>query len=269
MASVSTDRLGLKVFNVLVFLFFFSSSLYSVIAPGSEAGQKLTYLTPAPWGFYVWSLIDLLLLGTVIIQFFDVGHEAVVEGLGFNFAIIGLLNSAWVWFFHHNHHIIGFIVVILLTLAVSATYWKLKTQNPPKNGVSAVFVHLPFSLWHAYSIVLLLITGATVFGRDKAHQHAGLGSKIAACVAIVFLASTSVGYAFHSNQGDIAGAAVIAFELIAIFVAQQHPRVIHWFALGGFIVSLLAIVKAVFYTARNPSLTGDDGERAPLIAGSS
>ena len=106
--------------------------------------EKLTYLTPAPWGFYVWSLIDLLLIGTVVVQFFDAGSEAVVEGLGFNFAIIGLLNAGWVWLFHHGHHIIGFIVVILLTLAVSATYWKLKTQNPPKTGIAAVFVHLPF-----------------------------------------------------------------------------------------------------------------------------
>jgi hypothetical protein len=48
---------------------------------------------------------------------------------------------------------------------------------------------------------------------------------------------------------------------------QPHPRLIHWFALAGFIVSLLAIVKALFYTARNPSLVSDDGERAPLIAG--
>ena len=28
------------------------------------------------------------------------------------------------------------------------------------------------------------------------------------------------GYAFHSSQGDIAGAAVIAFELLAIFVGE-------------------------------------------------
>jgi hypothetical protein len=48
---------------------------------------------------------------------------------------------------------------------------------------------------------------------------------------------------------------------------QPHPKVIHWFALTGFIISLLAILKAAFFTARSPSLA-DDGERAPLIAGS-
>lgn len=74
----------------------------------------------------------------------------------------------------------------------------------------------------------MVIAGAQVFGKDALHQKAGLASKIAAVVAIAFLTSTSVGYAFHSGRGDVAGAAVIAFELLAIFTAHRHPAVIHW-----------------------------------------
>ncbi|KAL7008292.1 hypothetical protein EMMF5_002021 [Cystobasidiomycetes sp. EMM_F5] len=266
MARSVTDGLALKVVNVLVFAFFFGTNLYSVLSPGSPT--KTTYITPAQYGFYVWTLIDLLLLGTVIFQFFDAGYEPVVEGVGWRFAIIGLLNGIWSTLFHHGHYVIGFIFTLLLALAVSTVYWELKVRHPPKTTASAIFVHLPFSLWHAYSVFLIVLTAFAAFSKDKHHQHASLATRVLAIIALAFLGSTSVAYAFHSSRGDVAGAAVIAFELSAIFVNQTHPKTIHWVALAAFIVSLLAIVKAVFYTARNPSLVGDDGERAPLIAGS-
>jgi len=239
--------------------------LYSVLYPGSPS--KITYLTPAQYGFYVWSLIDLLLLGTVIFQFFDAGYEPVIEGVGWRFAIIGILNGVWSTLFHRGHYVVGFVFTLLLALAVSTVYWELKVRHPPKTNSAAIFVHLPFSLWHAYSVFLVVLTAFTAFSKDKHSQHATIAPKVVGILALVFLASTSVSYAFHSRKGDIAGAAVIAWELLAIYVNQPHPKLIHWFALAGFIVSLLAIVKAVFYTARSPALT-DDGERAPLIAGS-
>lgn len=118
----------------LVFVFFFSSSLYSVLTPGGA--PKTTYITPAAWGVshrlprqltghkpptdvlpciatetnaqtYVWTLIDILLLGLVVVQFTDAGYEPVIEGLGFRFAIIGVLNAVFVWLNHHNHYIVG------------------------------------------------------------------------------------------------------------------------------------------------------------------
>lgn len=261
-----TERLPLKVVNVLVFIFFFGSNLYSVLYPG--APTKTSYLTPATYSFYVWTLIDLLLLGTVILQFFDAGFEPIIEGIGFRFAIIGVLNGIWVSLFHHGHYIVGFVFVVLLSLAVSTVYWDMKNRFPPKNHLSAIFVSLPFSLWHAYSIFLVVLTGFTAFSKDKHTHDAGIATKLIGVIAICFLASTSVGYAFHSSKGDIAGAAVIAWELLAIYINQPHPKVIKWFALASFIISLLAIVKTAFYTARSPSLIDDGGERAPLIAGS-
>lgn len=275
----------------------------------------------------------------VVVQFFAAGHEvgtagrvdleladgrsqAVVEGLGFKFAIVGLLNAVWVWLFHHNHHVLGFIVVILLTLAISGVYWELKTTHPPKNKISAIFVHLPFCessviYFEAAFTAAYALRNSFVARLERLQPHSdrcyplrprqgtpacwpqqqdcclhchrlpGFDERVRAAGQYKHSSADALGsgYAFHSSQGDIAGAAVIAFELLAIFVgksvncssrhsshfplpAQQHPKIIHWFALGGFVVSLLAIVKAVFYTARNPSLVGDDGERAPLIAGS-
>lgn len=112
---------------------------------------------------------------------------------------------------------VGFVFAVLTTLAISQLYWDLKTKYPPKTTASALLVHLPFSLWHAYSVFLVVLTGFTAFGRDKHTHGAGVVTKVFAVIALVFLTSTSVGYAFHSNKGDIAGAAVIAYELLAIY----------------------------------------------------
>ncbi|KAK4047854.1 hypothetical protein OIO90_006015, partial [Microbotryomycetes sp. JL221] len=70
------DHLALKLANVAVFIFLFSSGLYSAMSPAGHGGKD-TYITPAPYVFYTWSLIDLLLLGYVVYQFFDESHDAI------------------------------------------------------------------------------------------------------------------------------------------------------------------------------------------------
>jgi hypothetical protein len=40
-----------------------------------------------------WTLINALLLGFVIFQFTDAGHEPVVDGIGWRFAGVGILNA--------------------------------------------------------------------------------------------------------------------------------------------------------------------------------
>lgn len=57
--------------------FFFSSHMYSVIGP--DAHTKTSYLAPAAYSFWIWTLIDLLLLGMVVVQFTDAGFSPVVE----------------------------------------------------------------------------------------------------------------------------------------------------------------------------------------------
>lgn len=52
--------------------------MYSVLGPA--APTKTSYLSPAAYSFYIWTLIDLLLLGTVIVQFTDAGFAPIVEG---------------------------------------------------------------------------------------------------------------------------------------------------------------------------------------------
>ena len=114
----------------------FGSNTYGSVA--GYGGNKETYITPASYTFYVWSVINvcklllsepsfsgadqgtrIVLLGYVIIQFFDrrsplfsvpchhlikllfaaEGYQPIVEGVGWRFAGVALLNAVFVWFF--------------------------------------------------------------------------------------------------------------------------------------------------------------------------
>lgn len=101
-------------------------------------------------------------------------------------------------------------------------------------------------------------------------------------LAFVFLESTAAGYAFATSQGDPAGAAVIAWALFSIckpssadlpcvtntaIVIHQEVPFIRWSAFVFFILSLFAVIKALYSSYRGGGGILHDEERAPLIPG--
>ncbi|GAA5878512.1 hypothetical protein JCM8547_008436 [Rhodosporidiobolus lusitaniae] len=259
------DHLLLKVVNILTFVFLFSSNTYGAFQP--HAAGRDTYFTPASYVFYTWTLIDLLLLGYVIYQFLDNSHDT-IHGVGWRFALVGILNAIFVHVFVTRHFIVAFIFALLLASSVSTIYYSLSAHYKPKGLGDALFVHLPFSLWHAWSIVTVLISAFALFTHGNHHSHPSVLSRILVVVAEAFLGLTAVGYAFRDRRGDIAGAAVLAFTLFGIY-DNQHDKVIKYFALASAIVSLLAVVKSLYFTvvARDGAIAlGEDDERRPLVA---
>ncbi|GAA6043856.1 hypothetical protein JCM8097_001190 [Rhodosporidiobolus ruineniae] len=257
------DHLLLKVVNVLAFVFLFSSNTYGALQPHSYGRD--TYFTPADYVFYTWTIIDFLLLGYVIYQFVDGSHDT-VHGVGWRFPLVGVLNSIFIHVFVSGHYIVAFIFALLLASSVSTIYYSLSAHYRPKGLGDVLFVHLPFSLWHAWSIVIVLISGFALFTHGNHHSHPSVVSRILVVAAEAFLAITAVGYSFRDRRGDIAGAAVLTWTLAGIW-DHQHDKVIHYGALAAFIVSLLAVVKSLWFTfARSGEVTGTGEERRPLVA---
>jgi len=256
-----TDNLALKLVNILTYVFLFGSNTYSSVE--GIAGHKETYITPASYTFYVWTLINFLLLGYVILQFFEAGYSPIINHIGYRFPGVALLNAIFVWFFSNGHYILAFITSVFLALVISHVYYDLK--NISSNAITTkLFVHLPFSLWHAFSVLLLFISGFAAFGKSTT-KHAGIFTDVFVCIALAFLSSTSIGYAFNGAQGDVAGAAVICFGLFGVFSEHRHPALIHWFALGAAIVSAFSVIKALATQFRKDSSVIADDERAPLV----
>lgn len=264
--SESNHALAIKILNVIVFIFFFGSNLYSSLGGPSTGyySQKETYITPAPETFWIWTVINLLFLGFVIFQFFEAGTKATVDVVGWRFAAIGILQSIWIHLFVGHHYILAFIFAIIVASVVSHVYWDLRSASI-QSKVELLFVRLPFSLLHAYLVFLLVLNAFTAFGVDKSDHPAGIVTKVLVDIALICLAFTAIGYAFESDKGDMAGALVIALELAGVFARQNHPQSIHWVALFSFILTLFAVLKALYFNVRSSRINLTDSERAPLI----
>ncbi|GAA6003411.1 uncharacterized protein JCM10292_001574 [Rhodotorula paludigena] len=258
------ENLPLKIVNILTFVFLFGSNTYGSLTPYGTGRD--TYFTPEAWVFYTWTIIDVLLLGYVIYQFFDGSHE-VVHGVGWRFPLVGILNAIFVHVFVTRHYIVAFIFAILVASTVSTIYYSLSAHLHAKSAGDALFVHLPFSLWHAWSIVTVFISGFALFTHSH-KNHPSVISIVLVVAAEAFLTLTAVGYALRSREGDAAGAAVLFATLVGIF-QHQHNDVIRYCALAGAIVSGVAIAKSLYFTfvARDRGVSlGSDDERRPLVA---
>ncbi|KAI5476861.1 putative membrane permease [Pseudohyphozyma bogoriensis] len=264
----NTDNLLLKIVNVVVFAFFFSSNLYGNLGGhGYHFHGPDTYITPASYVFQIWGLIVLLLLGFVIYQFFDSAQPAVL-GIGWRFALLGVLNAVFVHLWVQGLYLIAFIFSILVAASVSAIYYSLTTKHHAKTDVDAILVHLPFSLWHAWSLVMIFISAFAAFaGHDGHNHHPNVLVLVLVILTEIFFALTALGYVFSSKKGDIAGAIVLAWTLFGIYDRQGND-LISFFALGCAILACVAILKALYFTfiAGDGRISLGDGERAPLIA---
>jgi len=261
------DGILLKVVNILAYIFLTGSNIYTVAGPKYPYGTgKETYVTPAPWAFWIWAIIHLLLLGYIIYQFFPAGKRVIIDEVSWRFPLLLALNAIYVNVWTHQHHIVAFFFALLVSSAVSHIYWVVRKSHIPENTGDELFVHLPFSLYHGWTTVLVVVTAFEAFGVDALVKPPGLWTKIFAFLAFFFLESTAVAYAVSSPEGDLAGAIAISWSLWAIFAHQRSSLFIHWSAFAFALISLLPIVKALhghFTHHRHVGIILDD-ERAPL-----
>lgn len=55
MATSWKDKIPLKLVNIIAYLLFLGSNIYTVASPDSVYfNRKETYLTPALWAFLIW-----------------------------------------------------------------------------------------------------------------------------------------------------------------------------------------------------------------------
>ncbi|WFD28333.1 hypothetical protein MNAN1_003342 [Malassezia nana] len=210
---------ALQLTNVLAYLFFASSNVYSGLAGRQMGGPITTYITPAPWFFGVWSLIDTLLLGLMVYQFWPSGKKAVTELLGWRLPLLLFLNSVCSMFYSFEgsrvYTLCAFLVLLLVAGSVSHLYGHLRMSSDRSSWPDILFVHLPVSLYHGFIVILFFVAAFAVVGVDARDHPAGLLTKVLVFISLFFLESTAAGYVFYGN-GDIAGASVISLGLLAI-----------------------------------------------------
>ncbi|ETW80224.1 hypothetical protein HETIRDRAFT_65276 [Heterobasidion irregulare TC 32-1] len=267
-----SDGILLKIANILVYLLFLGSNIYTVAAPTDiYFTGKETYVTPAPWAFLIWSLIHLLLLGTIIYQFFPNGKRIIVDGISWRLPLLGVLNAIYVNLWASHHYTIAFIFALFVSSAVTHIYYVVKKYHEPASVADELFVHLPFSLYHGWTTVLVVLTAFEAFGVSSYTHKAGVWTEVFVFLALFFLEGTAAAYAFSSPEGDLPASIAIAWSLFAIFAHQRSSSFIHWSSLAFAILALVWVVKGGVGLGRkgwsHGGLVLEDEERAPLIGG--
>jgi len=265
MADSWRDGIVLKVTNVIVYFVFLGLNI-STFPEGVYTQGKETYITPSPWAFLIWSLIHLLLLGTIIYQFTPEGKKVIIDGISWRFALLAILNAAYVKFWASRHYVVAFIFALLVSSAVTHVYYIVKKFHSPSNRLDELFVHLPFSLYHGWTTILVILTAFEAFGTDASKEPAGVWTKVFVFLGLFFFEATAAAYAFSSAEGDLPAAVAITWSLFAIFEHQRTPF-IHWSALAFALLSLVWVVKGAFglyATWQRAGIVLEDEERAPL-----
>lgn len=266
------DDLLLKIVNLLVYFLFLGSNIYTAASPSAiYFSGKETYITPAPWAFLIWSLIHLLLLGTVIYQFFPSGKQVIIDGISWRFPLLGILNAIFVNLWASHHYVIAFILALFVSSTVTHIYYIVKKHHSAKNYKDELFVHLPFSLYHGWTTVLVILAAFEAFGVDARDHRARIWTNVFVFLGLFFLEGTAATYAFSTSEGDLPASIAIAWSLFAIYAHQTSSKFIHWSALAFAILALVWVVKGAYglcMRARSGVIRLEDEERAPLVPGS-
>ncbi|KAI5991773.1 hypothetical protein EDC04DRAFT_2532852, partial [Pisolithus marmoratus] len=143
MAGRWTDGIFLKIINIIVYVLFLGSNIYTIAAPHDiYYATKDTYVTPAPWAFLIWcslnrlhgTLIHLLLLGTMVYQFTEEGKAVIIDGISWRFALLGILNAVYVNLWARDHYVVAFIFALLVSSAVTHIYYIVKKYHQPSTA---------------------------------------------------------------------------------------------------------------------------------------
>jgi hypothetical protein len=106
-------------------------------------------VTPSFYAFWIWTLIHFLLLCMMVFQFTTPGKAIVIDSIAYRFALLGCLNSIYIFLWAKGWYISAFLFSLLLAAAVSQVYQIIDVKHQEVDGLGTeLFVHLPFSLYH-------------------------------------------------------------------------------------------------------------------------
>lgn len=115
----------LKLINLLMFALMVTMNYLANALPinnkttGQLSAQYDNLFVPAGITFSIWGVIYLFLLAWVILQF-RASNRALIQSLGWAFALSCLLNALWIVLWHYEH--VFFSVVIMLALLATLIF---------------------------------------------------------------------------------------------------------------------------------------------------
>ncbi|GJJ05865.1 hypothetical protein Clacol_000052 [Clathrus columnatus] len=209
------DGILLKLLNVLAYALFLSSNIYATTTPGSAYRfRPRTYISPSVWAYSVWPLIFSMITAVVCYQFTPRGKSIIIDIIDWRFSLLTVLSAIFLYVWALHYYILTFIFALSISLAMFHVYDSLR-----KSRISGdeLWVYLPFSVYHGWTTVVLVITAFEAFGVNTGTHIPGVFTKFFVFIGLFFLQSVSALFAFSPAQGDFGGSIVITWVLFAIY----------------------------------------------------
>lgn len=137
------------------------------------AGNVDTYITPAAWFYGIWHILNVLLLGLIVYQFWPGTAQLTQYSLGWRFPTALVLHALCTLLYAQKNstpiYYVAFITFCMVTTLVNQLYGNLRTDAEPLNWADVFFVFLPISLYHGATIILFFVS---VFAISGFHSRA-------------------------------------------------------------------------------------------------
>ena len=170
---------AIETANVVSYLLFLGSSILTVIPPEFVYGHvKQTYLTPNISVFFVWPIIHILLLGTVVFQFTPRGKVVVVNGISWEFSLVNILYTALVITWANHYYGSALTISLFIAYVIGNIYRTLRKDHRPKSMYDELCIYLPFSACQAWAIVMACLLAFQALGVDATEHRQGFWTNI-------------------------------------------------------------------------------------------
>ncbi|KAF8597882.1 hypothetical protein BDV93DRAFT_452111, partial [Ceratobasidium sp. AG-I] len=216
------------VVNVTAYFVFTWARIYNISGLDINGTGKITYFTPTPCASVTWVCIHLSLLGCVVYQITENGKSTIIAGIGWKLPILAMLNLVYT----HVQASSGargnykhpFVCALLVSSAVSNIHYTLRKYHTSATLYDKLWIHVPFSIYHGWSTVLLVVAAFQAFGVDVLTRKANWYNESPAFFGLLFLETMSFAYIFKPPEGDVVASATMAGSLFAISYRNQRSN---------------------------------------------
>ena len=117
--------INVAAFAIMVFMNYLANALpLGGKTTGELSAQYPNLFVPAGITFSIWGIIYLMLLGFCVLQFMA-HNRAMVNALGWLFAISCILNALWIVAWHHEKLFLSVIIMLLLLATLTMINYRL------------------------------------------------------------------------------------------------------------------------------------------------
>ena len=231
----------MKILNIVFFALMVVMNYLANALPlggkttGALSAQYPNLFVPAGITFSIWGVIYLMLAIFVVLQFRE-QNKAMVEAIGWAFALSCLLNALWIVAWHYEK--LPLSLLIMLGLLAVLTYINLQLRGQPLGLTRAVFgIYLGW---------ICIATIANVTALLVNYNWGGWGVPEAAWAIIMIVAGLLVtSLALYRLQNPALGLAVVwAFAGIVINRQGDYPAIAITAAVAAIIMATFAIYSA-------------------------